>query len=99
MPTKKPPLSENGEPKETSGKKQNGQLKKKPLHKYDFDNPDLNNEDYLKFFDPIKTRIDNEEAELRIFDKDWHSNDDGMIRDPYDYMEKESDFNLSEVSH
>jgi hypothetical protein len=47
----------------------------------------------------IKAKLDKEEAELRIFDVDWHSNDDNIMREEYDYMERESDFNPSEVSY
>jgi predicted lipoprotein len=55
-------------------------------------------EEYNKFFDEFKEDIDHDNLEKALYNRNWQSFDENVLREWYDGMSLESDFN-DEVSH
>lgn len=51
-----------------------------------------NIEDYNKFFEECKQKVDQENLERAFYERNWHSFDENVLRDWYDEMELGSDF-------
>ncbi|CDW73754.1 UNKNOWN [Stylonychia lemnae] len=74
-------------------------LRQLALHDIDFDEPSKNIEEFNKFKKEFQEDLEKQRRELNIKKRDCQSCDDEIMREWYDDMAPESDFDRSEFSH
>eukprot|EP00347_Sterkiella_histriomuscorum_P022324 403330882 len=70
-----------------------------PMHRIDFDEPSQNKIEFNKFKEEFTEKLARQKEELKLEPRDWHSCDDEIMREWYDDLSPESDFDPSEITH